>query len=433
MKDELIVRFGKRDEPPIAISSATLLSENDDQPLVHSVNLDDHTACLYLAEVPSGRYWLCAKIEAHPVLQFAIEIKGEADKTVSFVGRAPRCASIVVEFVRRNEAKWHVHTMTIGMAPKHSAVVLVAGFDYHSGQAKPTDYSVFARQWRDDLYYGTTDEGPQPNRKIDRAIFEHTVVTTFNFATGYACEQIRGVKGWHTMHEFMCGTEPPHTTNPDTDVNLRKSTDSISIVHIYAYIDKLGRDAPEALAQLHFFSHGFSRGPVLMNTYDDVGNGVADRDPGDKDPRYKDFLDANIKKHWPHLPQAFSPAGLVKSWGCLTDNGLRDRINAVLHATSSSEQIEYKGEMISRDSVMKNARKVLYASYVMAFVHRFNLNVWGAAPGTSAGYGEGHHMHVEQDVYGAMLRWYEKCFGGNRDLSGYFPYARLQSSPEDEP
>jgi hypothetical protein len=312
--------------------------------------------------------------------------------------------------------------------------VLVAGFDHHTQQGAPTDYSVFARQWRNDLYYGTTDVGPEPNRKIDRVIFDHTVVSIFDFATGDVHEQIRGVKGWHDMYEFMCGTQRPHTANPHSDQELRKSTDSISIVDVYEYIDRIGRDAPGTLAQLHFFSHGYSRGPILLNTDDDVGSKSTDRDPGDKDPRYKDFLQTNIKGRWPHLPQAFAPGARVKSWGCFTDEYVRKRINAVLHTKSRTEEVEYEGTMINRDSVMMAVDDALYASYVMAFVDRFGLDVWGPAPGTSSKYkADSHHMYIDQSEYGSVLRWYEKYFGGRRDASGHYPYAKLKLAQNQEP
>lgn len=429
MRNELNLRFQRRGEPAIEISSAWLIDNSNAQQVASFVRVDDHTAWLDLEAVPSGRYWLCASIAKHPVLRFTINIEGDAEKTVSFAGRPPRCAELVVEFIREAQTDRRVHTMNIGMAAEHSVVVLVAGFDHHTQQGLPTKYSVFARQWRDDLYYGVTDAGVEPNHKLDQAIFDHTVVAIFDFATGDAVEQIRGVKGWHNMYEFMCGTQRPHTANPHTEMELRKSTDSISITHVYAYIERLGRDAPGTLAQLHFFSHGFSRGPILLNTDDD--SKTSDRDPGDKDPRYKDLVEVNIKEHWPHLPQAFAADARVKSWGCFTDEYVRKRINAIKHTKSSDEEVEYEGVMISRESVMTMVDDALYASYPMAFVNKLGLDVWGPAPGTSSKYKlDSHHMYIDQSEYGSVLRWYEKYFGGRRDLTGHYPYAKLKLKQE---
>lgn len=425
MRHELNLRFERRGEPPIEISSAWLIDESNAQQVASFMRVDNYTAWLDMGAIPSGRYWLSASIAKHPVLRFTIDIKGDAEKTVSFAGRPPRCAEIVVEVAREAKTERRVHTINIGMAPEHSAVVLVGGFDYHTQQGDPTDYSVFARQWRNDLYYGVTDTGIEPNLKIDRAIFDHTVVSVFNFATGDVQEQIRGVKGWHNMWEFMCGTQRPHTANPHSEQELRKTTDSISITDVYAYINAIGRHAPGTLTQLHFFSHGYSKGPVLLNTDDDSKSSA--RDSGDKDPRYKDFFKTNIKENWPHLPQAFSTGARVKSWGCFTDEYVRKRINAIKHTKSRTEEVEYEGAMISRDSVMMVVDDALYGSYVMAFVDMFGVDAWGPAPGTSAKYKtDSHHMYVDQSEYGSVLRWYEKYFGGRRDLSGHYPYAKLK-------
>ncbi|MFO7565699.1 MAG: hypothetical protein R6X02_23860 [Enhygromyxa sp.] len=423
MSEQLTLTFETLGDPPNKLSSAWLINEGNAQLVAQLVQKDNYTASLDLGQVPSGRYWLSAKITNHPVLRFTIQVSGEGQRKVSFVGGTPRCASLSDHCVIQGSKKCsRAYIIKFSLPRKHSAIVLVAGFDHHYKKGQPVNYAIYARRWRDDLYRGMTDAGGVPNQKIDRGIFDHTVVSIFDFATGDLCEQIRSTKGWHTMYECMCGKERPHTANPRLDKELRELTDSISITDVYAHISKIGRDAPRSLQQLHFFSHAYYMGPVLVNT--DVHSSTNERDPKDKDPRPNDFKEPNLKR-WSHLKEAFAPNASMKSWGCNVERRLRRQILAVMHAKDDREQVKHGGDVITRAEVMGDIRDAASKSYIMACVDALGLDAWAAAPGTAANYDTGQ-FHVPDSVFGSIVGWYEKNFGGRRDLTSHFPYVKLK-------
>jgi hypothetical protein len=106
---------------------------------------------------------------------------------------------------------------------------------------------------------------------------------------------------------------------------------SISIIHVYDHIRKLGASKKpqdkSGIRELHFLSHAFREGPILVNTPDLrelIPEDTPDpldalrRDPFDKDGRAnKDFNEANYTRaQLEQFRMAFSDDAFVFVWGC---------------------------------------------------------------------------------------------------------------------
>jgi hypothetical protein len=68
----------------------------------------------------------------------------------------------------------------------------------------------------------------------------------------------------------------------------------------------------------------------------------------------------------------------------------------------------------------------------MSCIDHLGVDAWGSAPSTSSIYKRGYE-YVDQSEFGVILRWYEKHYGGRRDVTGHVPYRRLKLPEESEP
>jgi hypothetical protein len=98
---------------------------------------------------------------------------------------------------------------------------------------------------------------------------------------------------------------------------------SLSVTDVYDYICGLARDRDRVhtLAELHFFAHSYSEGPILVNTVDLTSRltGVSEaRDRLDRDARAeKDFGTSNLGMEcFSHFAEAFCPGAIGVIWGC---------------------------------------------------------------------------------------------------------------------
>src|SRR5690606_33369747 len=338
MRDQAVLRVQVPGGPGVAVSFARLIHPKTRKTVADFVAIDDYTVALDLATVTPETYQLAIKIADHPTLHFSVGIEGASDRTFDFVQPSPACATISVQHGSAGSSvSRRVHMVHFALTPKHEEVVLVAGADLKGD----TKYVKFARTWRDDLYYGRTDLGADLDQPIPRGIHDHTVVSIFDFRTGYLERQIKGVDGWHTMYRAFQGSVPPNIKNPKEDDALerRQAADSISILDVYRHISDLGRARRGCVRQLHFFSHAYLRGPVLLNTKD-ANEHVSDlRDPTDKDPRTKDFLPVNLAQYR-SLPDAFDAGTHVKNWGCFASE-MKKKLAAVARTKNLDQQIKF--------------------------------------------------------------------------------------------
>ena len=425
MEDEVVLRVGAPGEAPISISSARLI--NARETVAEFTPVGDHAVGLDLASVPAGEYRLAMNTTGYPTLHFSIEITGETERTLTFDGRTPRIATLSVQAASSGTARSRrTHMLNLALPAKPEAAVMVVGVDLKGN----TNYRQAAETWRDDLYHGRTDLGDKLDQRIPPGISDHTIVSIFDFRTGTHEKQIKGTRGWHVMYRTRLGSEDPPIDRPKANDALerRQKAHCISILDVYAYISTIGRDAPGCLRQLHFFSHSWIEGPVLLNTSDTSDTDA--RDPGDKDPRTKDFLPINLARH-PHLPDALTTQTHVRVWGCFGSE-LKTALQAVAKAKSNTEVVkatdneEYTGEEV----LVSLRQHVFPRSYLHAMMNLLHVDAWGAPPGCSSNYKPVEqigrsYFHVRQKAFGAVTGWYERNFGVARDLGGYVEYRKL--------
>jgi hypothetical protein len=102
----------------------------------------------------------------------------------------------------------------------------------------------------------------------------------------------------------------------------KKQSGVMSVVDVYKYIQEIGKDNPGSVNELSFFSHGYPTGPVLVNSYEFENEpskraSTEERDPNDKDCRFKDFEPKNMKPNdLKSLRNAFGKNAIIWSWGC---------------------------------------------------------------------------------------------------------------------
>lgn len=427
MLDQLILCVQNPGGKGVRIASARLLDGKRDKTLAKLVEMGNYLVGIELADVPTGSHRLALDIPGHPTLHFGVDIEGDVDRSFAFCKPTPACATVTVQQASAGEShSRRVHVVALELAAKHEELVMVAGVDLKGG----ANYMKFANTWRDDLYHGRTDLGAQPNQAIPRAITDHTVVSMFDFRTGNLEQYIKGIDGWHRMQRVMQGHERPDIKKPKSDDALarRQRADCISILDVYGHLSTLGRTHPGSVKQLHFFSHGYSMGPVLLNTYDNTKSNDA-RDPTDKDPRTKDFLPVNLA-HYPNLQAAFVRDAYVKAWGCFGSD-IVDKLRAVSRTTDINQQVRVKGRnetWSSADVIVELRRDILPDSYMVEFCKAIGVDGWSAPPGVTSSYKRSsrrYYFHINEGVHGEVVGWYERHFGCARDLSGMVSFRKL--------
>ena len=173
------------------------------------------------------------------------------------------------------------------------------------------------------------------------------------------------------------GDQPPKPC-PTT----QRALDPPSVLSLYEHLKEVGTRAPQSVTELHFFTHGFPGGPILINT-DEPGEFAHDpanrnrRHRDDLDPRIKDFADPNVcgGREQIRLRAAFAPMALIKLWGCAYEDvqEYRDRVR------------EY---VATRD--VRTRRRLLreYIRFVRDYTYQFAL-----------------HQATGLRVYAAPLGW----------------------------
>jgi hypothetical protein len=422
MRDQVILRVQVPGGPGVRVHVARLIDPKTRKTVIDLTALDDYTVQFELEAVTVGTYQLAVEITGYPTLRFSIVIADVGGRTFDFVAPAPACATISVQQASAGvSVSRRIHMVHLALPPKHEAVVLVAGVDLKGG----TRYVEFAETWRDDLYSGRTDLGDDLDQPIARAIHDHTVISIFDFRTGYLAQQIKGVEGWHIMHRALQGAVKPDIKRPKDDDALerRQKADSISILDVYRHMSELGRVSRGCVRQLHFFGHAYLRGPVLQNTSD--ANGHTDlRDPTDKDPRTKDFLPVNLAQY-KYLPDAFDSQTHVKNWGCFGSD-MKDELVAVARTKTLDQVVMVNGEPYSSADAIRELRMFTFPeSYMVAFCRELGVDGWSLPPGTTSIYktsSKYHYFHLHKSKHGGVPAWYKRYFGCVQDLGGAVSY-----------
>jgi len=195
---------------------------------------------------------------------------------------------------------------------------------------------------KDDLDYESHRQGPalQSRPPFTRS----TVVTLFDAHTGVRSRWVVGsgdpaidgdfrwTKGWCCLDRQTQGTTPPtpRTPAPKSVGGIDPGRDAFGITHVYDYIAAIGDERPESIGEWSIFSHSYSDGPILYNTYrrdpyDPGGPEYPTRDPHDHDARISDFVQGTSLDR-ARMRNAFMPNAHVKIWGCNADREVRSSL-----------------------------------------------------------------------------------------------------------
>ncbi|WP_395703596.1 hypothetical protein [Aquabacterium sp.] len=175
-----------------------------------------------------------------------------------------------------------------------------------------------------------------------RGVRAPTLLTHFDYVLGLR-------RHWFNW----TGTLPP-TTAPGLSLPITGVED------LYDYIKTSGDTQPGSIGELHFFTHGYEGGPVLVNTEDRLGDPNS-RDPNDLDPRIKDFgIDTVLGgANGQRFKRAFAGDALIKLWGC---THLEKYRGMVKH--------QYFG---TRDAQKKKRIKAAYQAFIEQSTYQYAL------------------------------------------------------------
>jgi hypothetical protein len=432
MTTKIYLKVCDEDQAPLEMQAPWVVLRGSTKVIAEFQNEGNDVWSLELNPLIAGDVQLVLRIVGHPALPFSMCAQDGKESPFAFEGPVPRCASLTRQVVTRGgDQSTTIVALQFCLAREHEEVIMVAGLDYKgSGTVK---YIRFADTLRDDLYTGTCHFGGS-RHEIPRVIHDHTVVTSFDFATGYRRRQIKGQKSWHELDAIRLGAKAPHVEIPTTqEVQDRRSAeDTISILHVYDYIASLGVEAPQTLLQMNYFSHSWTDGPILLDTNERVEyknsscKGV--RDPGDKDPRCKDFSEENIH-NFKGFCRAFATKGFVKLWGCFRHN-LHDYVDAVAGLQDAEEMRPCPDENSynSREIVEKIRREAIPYSYLGNLIKKAGIAGFGAVPSTTSNYqgvGSRSYMFVDRNRHGKHLSWFERNFNVKADPWGYVDFQAL--------
>jgi hypothetical protein len=185
-----------------------------------------------------------------------------------------------------------------------------------------------------------------------------------------------------------------------------------SIVDFYKHLDLIGKVCPGSVSEAGIFSHSYSEGPILFDTYDRTDDPVGPRAPDDFDGREKDFLQPNAV-HWPDMPLAFANKGRFWVWGCRADGTLRAIARAagrlplsapdgsLLSASFKSDDgLYHYRERLSLAAAKQRFAEHLRSGYVATAATLLPCEAWGSPPGLGANFlksGRINHMRVTDD------------------------------------
>ena len=181
----------------------------------------------------------------------------------------------------------------------------------------------------------------------------------------------------------------------------------LSMFDVYSAIATLGKLKPGSLRELHIFSHAFSRGPILVNTFQTRSLSFKKQKLVDKDGRIGDFEHTEFKAMAADFKKAFSDIAFSMIWGCFVNEGIQKGIRAitekVVYLKNNPNDIEYDKKKISiKDyknsevevklngknkkikDMVKEIEDEIAGTYAKALVAASGKGVIAALPGTTA-------------------------------------------------
>jgi len=250
----------------------------------------------------------------------------------------------------------------------------------------------------------------------------------------------------------------------------RPKDNSLSIAHVYECLDKIGQQRHGALKEFHVFSHGYVKGPILVNSLD-LENGHRDpntgklieakrRDRYDRDGRPVDFRPGGIiNVNLESVRAAFAKEGFSFIWGCAkttlahalikqTTRELiqkKERTTAFVYlgernwggkqlfdAVFGTEETETTTKPYTLEEAFGVLRRMIDLHYGQGLANATGRPVLAAFPGTASNYDEAgareqQFLHVSmgdtsngddaQDDYRFIMNFYRRYLGIRFDTS----------------
>jgi hypothetical protein len=247
-----------------------------------------------------------------------------------------------------------------------------------------------------------------------------------------------------------------------------------SIVHWYEILETFGRAAPGSIVEASILSHGYSWGPILLDSYRDpsfqdpndplnLAMAARPRDPADIDGRADaDFVEPTMPSADAQtIHDAFAPDGIVWLWGCSAFGALKRLVlnlqtqpgykadGSTPDATmfqftwdSSGQGMQELKSHFANDPFLpatgvsaqrslgdfKRFLEVFIGStYAARLADTLDVPCFAAAPGTGAAADKGRlPVHEVSAIYEPVVKFYEKYLNFKRDAEGrrYVNYKR---------
>ncbi len=254
----------------------------------------------------------------------------------------------------------------------------------------------------------------------------------------------------------------------------RGKTNTMSIIDIYELIAKIGAENPKTLLELSFFSHGYQKGPILANSYDeriyiDPITGIEyqylenERNKDDIDPRISidiDYLKAYIPDIYSNLGNSFSDSGIMWTWGCSYNGDLNNLFSKMFNNSKYKEfgiaddtififkpysfnekQIQMLNSTLFKDSIAESGLqkfernkevKLIFkdfknyccalsrGTFAYSWANIFNIIAYGALVGTDSGYTKiaGENYMQINPLLSKTVKFYKNYLGFSTDKEG---------------
>lgn len=287
-------------------------------------------------------------------------------------GKSPKartCATVQILHYKKGEDEKSVpeHVLvTVVMHPSAEIVNLNNGPD-KSG----TRFVVFAEARRAKLY---------DDKKID----DGTRVTFFDPAGGVRKVTVKAREGWLVVAQTKAPVD-------------KKDPKRIAVTDLYEYLHRVANDVPDSVIEVSIFSHSYSGGPVIWNTYDLSGS-PTDRDPNDSDARPKDFrADGSNRKQYPDMAKAMKSDAFFKVWGCRFDLHLRGKLRTAVEKlgakTKRDEMFTFASAIATERTNLDLIKRGVWLDfegerpiYATSAAKGLGKKVWAAPPGAGASF-----------------------------------------------
>jgi hypothetical protein len=279
--------------------------------------------------------------------------------------------------------------------------LLISGFDY------PSDHGPGGMQFHQlgtDRMHALRQSG---------VLDDSTVITWFDCLSGLRMRWLQGKgteavadkhgtpgmwkSGWSRM--TVDGTkptilDPSKSGYPGPKVN--------GITEIYKHIGDIGKDRPGSLEEWSIMTHAFFDGPILFDTnqapvFQVNGDRSGERDPDDKDGRFRKDFKFTTMPFLSDFKKAFSKTPFVRIWGCLATDSFLLAIRTAANAKSDTAPLGLKAEdrtsRFTDRTVFPDTKlgiiqffqqSMSKSNYMFALAKSINHRVEGGAPGMGA-------------------------------------------------